>query len=72
MANTGSCVGPQNKIGQPAWCGFPFWVPAEYKLAEKNMTYGMMTCEMNNLEIEWNLCSAVVYFFVVDWAQSTK
>ena len=27
----GSCVGPQNKIGQRAWCGFPCWVPAEYK-----------------------------------------
>ena len=31
LANTGSCVGPQNKIGQPAWCGFLCWVPAEYK-----------------------------------------
>ena len=31
LANTGSCVGQQNKIGQPAWCGFPCWVPAEYK-----------------------------------------
>ena len=31
MANTGSCVGLQNKIGQPAWCGFPCWVPAEYR-----------------------------------------
>ena len=31
LANTGSCVGPQNKIGQPAWCGFPCWVLAEYK-----------------------------------------
>ena len=27
----GSCVGPQNKIGQPAWCRFPCWVPSEYK-----------------------------------------
>ena len=27
----GSCVGPQNKIGQPAGCRFPYWVPAEYK-----------------------------------------
>ena len=26
-----SCVGPQNKIGHPAGCRFPFWVPAEYK-----------------------------------------
>ena len=26
-----SCVGPQNKIGHPAGCRFPCWVPAEYK-----------------------------------------
>ena len=25
------CVGPQNKIGHPAGCRFPCWVPAEYK-----------------------------------------
>ena len=31
LANTGSCVGPQNKIGQPAWCRFLCRVPAEYK-----------------------------------------
>ena len=24
VANTGSCVGPQNKIGQPAGCRFQF------------------------------------------------
>ena len=27
----GSYVGPQNKIGHPAGCRFPCWVPAEYK-----------------------------------------
>ena len=27
----GSCVGPQNKLGHPAGCRFPRWVPAEYK-----------------------------------------
>ena len=27
----GSCVCPQNKIGHPAGCRFPCWVPAEYK-----------------------------------------
>ena len=27
----GSCVGPQNKIGHPAGCRFPCWVPVEYK-----------------------------------------
>ena len=31
----GSCVGPQNKIGHPAGCRFPCWVPAEYKGAKK-------------------------------------
>ena len=69
VANTGSCVGPQNKIGHPVECRFPCWVPAEYKLA-KNMTCGMMTSEMNDLDIEWSLCSALMSSFVVDWAQS--
>ena len=31
VANTGSCVGPQNKIGHPAWCRFPCWMPSEYE-----------------------------------------
>ena len=31
VANTGSCVGPQNKIGHPAGCRFPCRVPVEYK-----------------------------------------
>ena len=31
VANTGSYVGPQNKIGHPVGCTFPCWVPAEYK-----------------------------------------
>ena len=31
VANTGSCVGPQNNIGHHAGCRFPYWVPAEYK-----------------------------------------
>ena len=35
MANTGSCVGPQNKIGHPAWCRFPCWAPTEYKYAKE-------------------------------------
>ena len=59
----GSCVGPQNKIGDPSRCRFPCWVPAEYEQAKKNnnnMTCGMMTCEMNDLEIEWSLCSALM------------
>ena len=31
----GSCVGPQNKIGHPAGCRFPFSVPTKYKKAKK-------------------------------------
>ena len=31
VADTGSCIGLQNKIGYPARCRFPCWVPAEYK-----------------------------------------
>ena len=31
VANTRSCVGPQNKIGHPVGCRFPCWVPVEYK-----------------------------------------
>ena len=55
-----SCVGPQNKIGHPAGGRFPCWASAEYKKAKKNMTCDMLTCEMNNLEIEWSLCSALM------------
>ena len=51
VANTGSCVGPKNKIGHPAGCRFPCWVPTEYKQAKNNMT-----CGMKNLEIVWSLC----------------
>ena len=52
---------PQNKIGHLAGCRFPCWVSGEYKLAknkqqQKNMTCGIMTCEMNNLEIESEFC----------------
>ena len=31
VAKTGSCVGPQNKIGHPVGRRFPCWVSAEYK-----------------------------------------
>ena len=59
VANTGSCVGPRSRVGHPVGCRFPCWVPAEYKKA-KNMTCGMMTSEMNDLDIEWSLCSALM------------
>ena len=36
------------------------------------MTCSIMTCEMNNFEIEWSFCSALMQSFVVDWAQSTN
>ena len=31
VVNTSSCVGPQNKIGNPVGCTFSCWVPTEYK-----------------------------------------
>ena len=31
VAKAGSCVGAQNKIGHPAGCRFPCWVPMECK-----------------------------------------
>ena len=49
VANTGSCVGPQNKIGHPAGCSSRVECPRNINRL-KNMTCGMMTCEMNNLE----------------------
>ena len=35
VANTGSYVGPHNKIGLPAGCRFPCWVLTEYKYAQE-------------------------------------
>ena len=58
-ANTGSCVGPQNKIGHLARCRFPCLVPAEYRF-KTHVTCGVMTCEINNLETEWSFCSALM------------
>ena len=53
VANIGSCVGPQDKIGHPVGCRFPCRVPTEFKLAKNNnMTCDKKTCEMNNSEIE--------------------
>ena len=41
VANTGSCVGPQNKIGHPVGCRSPCWVPAEYNYAKKTTTHDL-------------------------------
>ena len=95
MANSGSCVGPQNKIGHLAPCRFPRWVPVEHKTGSKSclivflgLRYeivdriwvavwkkkkkkeeeeekrekirGVMTREMNDLEINWSLFSALM------------
>ena len=35
VTNTGSGVGPQNKIGYPAGCRFPCLVPTEYKQSKR-------------------------------------
>ena len=49
----GSCIGPQNKIGNPAGCSSRVERPRNINSLKNNnnMTCGMMTCEMNNLEI---------------------
>ena len=52
VANTGSCVGPQNKIGHPAECRFRVECPRLINRLKKNMTCGLMTsCKMNNLKL---------------------
>ena len=49
----GSCVGPQNKIGHPVGCRSRVGCPRNInRLSKQNMTCGMMTREMNNLETE--------------------
>ena len=35
--NTGSCVGPQNKIGHPVGCRFLCWVPRNRNRLKKNL-----------------------------------
>ena len=59
-ANTGSCVDLQNKIGYLAGCRFPCWVPAEHRLKKTYDLWCNDFCEMNNLEIERSLCSALM------------
>ena len=39
VANTGSCIGLQNKIGHPAGCRFLCWVLEEYKLAPEHTLF---------------------------------
>ena len=98
VANTGSCVDPQTKIGHPAGCRFPMlsargieigsktcvivflglrsetvdriWAVVWEKEGEKK-TCGITIRGMNNMEIHWSLCSALMQSFVVDRAQST-
>ena len=60
----------------------PFWsihlhfsrveCPRNMNRQKNHMTCGIMTCEMNNFEIEWSLCLALMYSFGVDWAQSNN
>ena len=59
-ANTGSCVGPQNKIGHPADAGSRVECPCNINRLKNNnnnktKTCGLITCEMNYLQIEWSL-----------------
>ena len=67
----GSCVGPQNKIGHPVGGRFQCECPQNINRLKKqknkkqkknpnsNMTCGVMTCKMNNLETERSLCLAL-------------
>ena len=70
VASTGSCVGPQNKIGHLAGCRFPSWVPRNINRLIKHMRCGVMICEMNNLEIDWSLCSALNDVILCGWLGS--
>ena len=56
-ANTGSCVGPQNKIGHPADAGSRVECPRNINRL-KSMTSGKMTLEMNNLEMSLTFVSS--------------
>ena len=51
-ANTGSCGGPQNKIGPLLDAGSCVECLRNINRLKKYMTCGVMTCEMTNLEIE--------------------
>ena len=52
VASTGSCVGPLNKIGHPVWMQASVLSVRGILIAKKDMTRGMMTCQMNDLEIQ--------------------
>ena len=54
----GSCIGPQNKIGHVFEC--PRNINRLKTTTTTKLTCDMMTCEMNNLEIEWGLCPALM------------
>ena len=50
-ANTGSCVGSQNKTGHFLDAGSRVECPRNINRLKKHMTCSVMTCEMNSLEI---------------------
>ena len=66
MANTSSCVGSQNKVGQVTLLDAGFRVECPRNInslkkkkkqtKNKNMTFVKMTREMTNLEIDCSLC----------------
>ena len=57
----GSCADLQNKIGHPAGRRqVPVLSARGISVGSKKMTFGIMTCEMNNLQIGWSLCSALM------------
>ena len=59
----GSCVGPQKKKVTLLDAGSRVECPRNtnrLKKRRRKKTYGMMTCEMNNLEMDWSLRSALM------------
>ena len=54
-------------------CAPKLWIEFELGFAKKKKkTSGIMTCGMNNLEIDRSLFSALMKSFVGDWAQSSN
>ena len=65
VANTGSCVGPQNKISHPVGCRFLCWVPAESKQAKKTtITHILEPIHIPRALIRTPASSRVTYFIL--------
>ena len=52
MKLSSSCVNPQNKVGHLLEAGSRVECPRNINRLKEHMISGMMTCDMNNMEIE--------------------